>query len=131
LVAPGAGALGAVGKKAAEKGVSTVAREIGEAGARKVESVAKRASARMVNAGSGVRAGGRLAGKAARRATGRSTKKVSEKAAKAKAARAARRRAADEAAARSRAASAAVPGLKMGKVSVAGTPVARGHIEAT
>lgn len=131
VVAPGAGLVGQVGRRVVQKGAGTVAREVGEAASKRAEAAAKRAISRVANTGSGVRAGGRLAGKAARRAVGKGTsKKAAEKAAKAKAARAARRRAAREAGARSRAASAAVPGLKMGKVSIGGTPVARGHIEA-
>lgn len=131
LAVPGGGALGQLGRKAAQKGVGTVAKEAGEAAAKRGEAAAKRTISRVANTGSGVRAGGRLAGRAARRAAGKgASKKAAEKAARAKAARIARRRAAREAGARSRAASAAVPGLKMGKVSAGGTPVARGHLEA-
>lgn len=130
LIAPGSGLVGAVGKKAVQQGGKVVAKELVEAGARKAEATAAKASSKALNAGSAVRAGGRLAGRGARRVAGKDTAKLAEKGAKAAAERAARRRAANAAAERSRAASAAVPGLKLGKVSLAGTPAVRGHIEA-
>lgn len=130
LAVPGGGAIGAVGKKVAQKGAATVAKEVGSAAAKKVEASGAKTISRTLNAGSGVRAGGRLAGRGARRVAGKDTTRMAEKAAKAAAARSARRRGAQEAGARSRAASAAVPGLKLGKVSIGGTPAARGHIEA-
>lgn len=130
LAAPGSGLVGALGKKAATEGGRVVAKEVGGAVAKKVESKGAKAISRTVNAGSGVKAGGRLAGKAALRAAGKDTSKMAESAAKAAAARAARRRAASAAVERSRAASAAVPGIKLGKVGIAGTPAVRGHVEA-
>jgi len=130
LAAPGSGLVGALGKKAAQEGGRVVAKEVGEAVASKIEAKGSKTIARALNAGSGVRAGGRLAGRAAMRAAGKDTTKAAERAAESAAKRAVRRRGASAAAERSRAASAAVPGLKMGKIGVAGTPVARGHIEA-
>lgn len=130
LAAPGGGLVGALGKRAAEAGVKTVAKEVGEAAAAKVEATGAKAISRTVNAGSGVRAGGRLAGRAAMRAAGRDTRTLAERGAKAAVARADRRAAARAAAERSRAASAAVPGIKAGKVGGLGLPVVRGHVEA-
>jgi hypothetical protein len=130
LAAPGGGLVGAVGKKAVQAGGKTVAKEILEAGAAKIEAKGSKVASRALNAGSGVRAGGRLAGRAAKRAAGRDTAKLAEAGARAAATRAARRKGAQEAAKRSRAASGLVPGLKAGKISVAGLPGARGHLEA-
>jgi len=130
LAAPGGGVVGALGKRAAEAGAKTVVKEVGEAAAAKVESTGSKAVARVLNAGSGVRAGGRLAGRAAMRAAGRDTTKAAERAAESAASRTVRRAGAKAAAERSRAASAAVPGIKAGKVGALGLPVVRGHVEA-
>lgn len=130
LAAPGSGLVGALGKRTVQAGGKVVAKEIGSAAASKIEATGAKTIAKTLNAGSGVRAAGRLAGKGARRLAGKETSKVAEKAAKAAAVRAARRKGASVAAERSRAASAAVPGLKFGKVGIGGTPVARGHLEA-
>lgn len=130
LAAPGGGLVGAVGKRAVEVGGKAAAKEIADAAAAKIEAKGSKTIAKGLNAGSGVRAAGRLAGRGAGRVAGRDTAKLAEAGAKASATRAARRKAAQAAAARSRSASAAVPGLKLGKIGIAGTPAARGHIEA-
>lgn len=130
LAAPGGGLVGSVGNRAAEIGGKAAIKEVTDAAAAKVESVGAKTTTKALNAGSAVRAGGRLAGKAAARATGRDTAKLAEEGARAAAARAARRDAAEAAAKRSKAASAAVPGIKAGKVGVGGLPVTRGHVEA-
>jgi hypothetical protein len=130
LAAPGAGLVGTLGRKAATEGGRVVAKEVGEAAAAKIEAKGSKVIAKTLNAGSGVRAGGRLAGKAALRAAGKDTTKISDKAARAAAERAIRRASARGAAERSRAASAAVPGIKAGKVGALGTPAVRGHVEA-
>lgn len=124
LAAPGGGFAGALGKRALEVGGKTVAKDLGEYAAGKVESTAGKATLKAVKAGSAVKAGGRLAGNAARRVAGKETVKASESAA---------RKAAEKAIARgeSRAAGAAIPGLKLGKVAAGQSlPVVRGHEEA-
>lgn len=130
LAAPGGGLVGALGKRAAEVGGKAVVKEVGEAAAAKIESTGGKAVARALNAGSGVRAGGRLAGRAAMRAAGRDTTRSAERAAESAASRAVRRAGAKSAAERSRAASAAVPGIKAGKIGALGLPVVRGHVQA-
>jgi hypothetical protein len=130
LAAPGGGLVGTLGRKAATEGGRVVGKELADAAAAKIEAKGSKVIAKTLNAGSGVRAGGRLAGKAALRAAGKDTTKLSEKAARAAAERAARRTGARAAAERSRAASAAVPGIKAGKVGALGTPAVRGHVEA-
>jgi hypothetical protein len=130
LAAPGSGLVGSLGRKAAQEGGRVVAKDLAEAAASKIEAKGSSVVSKTVNAGSAVRAGGRLAGRAALRAAGKDTSKLAEKAAAAAAKRAARRDAAAAAAERSKAASAAVPGIKAGKIGLAGTPAVRGHIEA-
>lgn len=130
-LAPGGGFVGALGKRAVEVGGKKVVQEVGEAAARRVEASAAKGTAKALNAGSGVRAAARVASRGARRVAGRDTAKVAEKAASAAAKRSARRAAAKAATAESRAASAAVPGLKLGKVSAGqALPVVRGHEQA-
>jgi hypothetical protein len=130
LAAPGGGLVGSLGKKAVEEGAPVVAKTVGEAVGKKIEATAAKTTKSVLNAGSGVRAGGRLAGRAALRAAGKDTSKLAEKAALSASQRAARRTTAAIAKRESRAASAAVPGIKAGKVGALGTPVVRGHVEA-
>lgn len=130
-LAPTGGFVGALGKRGLQVGGKKLAQEIGEATAAKVEAKAAKASTKALNAGSGVRAGARLARRGVRRAAGKETKKLAEKSAKGAAARAARRTSARAAAAKSHSASAAVPGLKLGKVGgIQMLPVVRGHEQA-
>ncbi len=109
-VAPGAGFVGALGKRAAQVGGKKVAQEVAEAAAGKVESTATRA----LRAGSGVKAAGRAARNVGRRARRKPpVKRV--------------RRARPE----SRYAQVALPGAKAGKVGGAqALPVVRGHEQA-
>lgn len=130
LVAPEARGASLLGKAAAEAGGKQVAKDLAEAAASKIEAKGSKVISKAVNAGSAVRAGGRLAGRAALRTAGKDTSKLAERAAEAAAKRAARRDAAAAAAGRSKTASAAIPGIKAGKVGLAGTPAVRGHIEA-
>lgn len=124
VLAPGGGAVGALGKKAVEVGGKKVLEDIGEYAAGKAESAGGKAGLKAVRAGSAVRAGGRLAGNVARRAAGRETVKASESAARAAAERAIAR-------GESRAAGATVPGLKLGKVALGQSlPVVKGHEQA-
>jgi hypothetical protein len=124
VAAPGGGFVGALGKKAAQEGGEVALKELGEYVAGKAEATGAKAARKVVTAGSGVRAAGRLAGNVARRATGKETTKATESAAKA---------ALDKAVARgeSRALSASVPGLKLGKVALGQSlPVVKGHEDA-
>lgn len=131
VVAPGGGFAGAIGRKAAEVGAKEVAGEVGEAIGSKVEASATKAATKALDAGSGVRAAGRLAAKAARRAAGKDTTKLGERAARAAAAKAARRAEAKAAEEASRSASAAVPGVGLAKAAtIQALPVTRGHREA-
>jgi hypothetical protein len=124
VAAPGGGFVGALGKRAVEVGGKAVAKDVLAAGAGKLESTAAKAELKAIKAGSGVKAGGRLAGNLIRRVAGKETKKAGESAA---------RVAAEKAIARgeSRVASAAVPGVKLAKVSAGqALPVVRGHEQA-
>lgn len=124
LAAPGGGFAGALGKRALEVGGKDVAKELGDYAAGRVEAAGGKATLKAVKAGSAVKAGGRLAGNLARKAAGKETVKATESAA---------RKAAEKAIARgeSRASAAAVPGLKLGKITLGQSlPVVRGHEEA-
>jgi hypothetical protein len=124
VLAPGGGAVGALGKRAAEIGGKALAKDVLEAGAGKLESTAAKAELKGIKAGDAIKAGGRLAGNLARRVAGKETKKAGESAA---------RIAAEKAIARgeSRVAGASVPGLKLAKVGGGQAfPVVRGHEQA-
>lgn len=124
IAAPGGGFVGALGKRALEVGGKAVAKDVGEALAGKIESTAAKGSLKALRAGSAVKASGRLAGNLARRVAGREAVQAEKSAA---------RLAAERAVARgeARTAQAAVPGLKLAKVSGGQMlPVVRGHEQA-
>lgn len=124
VLAPGGGAVGALGKRAVEVGGKALAKDVLEAAGGKLESTAAKAELKGIKAGNAVKAGGRLAGNLARRAAGKETKKAGRSAA---------RLAAEKAIARgeSRVSAVSLPGAKLAKVGAGqALPVVRGHEQA-
>ena len=110
VVAPGAGFVGALGKRAVQQGGKKVVQEVAEAAAGKVESGATRA----LKAGSNVKAAGRAARNVGRRARRKPPVRRARKPPR-----------------ESRYAQIALPGAKLGKVGGSQAfPVVRGHEQA-